>query len=65
MVSEEVDSAIGKSFIQFLAHVIYIGSNSILYIIFLPFEGRMDIDIPLLMQKTICSLYAVTRYHLS
>ena len=31
----------------------------------LSIEGRMDIDVPLLMQKAICGLYAVLAYHWS
>ena len=30
---------------------------------FLPVEGRMDIDVALLVQKAICGLYAVFEYH--
>ena len=30
-----------------------------LYRSFLPVEGRMDIDVPFLVQKAICGLYAV------
>ena len=63
VVSEEVCPAIGYCLIQFLTHVIYIGRNGILNIILLPVKGRMDIDVPLLMQETICGLYAVLTYH--
>lgn len=33
------------------------------YVILLPVEGRMDIDIPLLVQEAICGLYTVSVYH--
>ena len=65
MVSEEVGSAICYTLIQFLTHVINIGCNCILYIIPLPVESRMNIDVPLLMQETIGGFYAVLRYHAS
>ena len=51
--------------IEFLAHIVYIRTNRILDVVFLPVEGRMDIDVPLLMQKAICGLYAVTGNHWS
>ena len=65
VVSEEVCPSIGYSIVQFLAHVINIGSYGILYIILLPVKRRMNIDIALLMQKAICGLYAVLSNHAS
>ena len=51
--------------IEFLAHIVHIAANGQFDVILLPVEGRMDIDVPLLMQETIGGLYAVLTYHWS
>ena len=64
-ITEKVWSAIGYSLIEFLAHIVHITANGQLDVVLLPVEGRMDIDVPLLMQKAICGLYAVLGNHWS
>ena len=63
MVSQEISLAVGYGLIEFLAHIVHIVANGQFYVILLLVKGRMDIDISLLMQKTICGLYAVFRNH--
>ena len=63
MISQEINSAVGYGLIEFLAHIVHIAANGQFYVILLLVKGRMDIDISLLMQKTICGLYAVFRNH--
>ena len=59
VISQEVSPAFRYSIIEFLAHIIHIRADSIFDVILLPVEGRMDIDVPFLMQKAVCGLYAV------
>ena len=65
MISQEISPAVGYGFIEFLAHIVHITANGQLDVILLPVEGRMDIDVPFLMQEAICGLYAVLRNHWS
>ena len=65
MISQEISPAVRYGLIEFLAHIVHIAANGQFYIILLLVEGRMDIDVPLLVQKTICGLYAVLRNHWS
>ena len=65
MVVQEVGLSVGYGLIEFFAHIVHIAANGQFYVILLPVEGRMDIDVPLLMQETIGGLYAVLRNHWS
>jgi hypothetical protein len=49
VVSKEINPAIGYGLIEFLVHIVHVAVNGQLDVILLPVEGRMDIDVPLLM----------------
>ena len=65
MVFQKIGSAIRYCFPQFLAHIIYKGSNGKFNVILLPVERRVNIDVSLLVEETICRFYAVLCYHAS
>ena len=65
MISQEINSAVGYGLIEFLAHIVHIAANGQFDVILLSVKGRMDIDVPLLMQKAICGLYTVLGNHWS
>ena len=63
MVSQEIIPSMRDDLLKFSAHIINERGDGIFNVIALPFHSGMDIHVPLLMQETVGSFYAVFRQH--
>ena len=62
VIPQEVCVAFGNGIVQFLAHVVDIGCNGIFYVVPLPIERGVYVDVALLVKETVGSWLAEIGY---